>query len=189
MLDRPAWADQIIADLARWEDWSVMERLVQMFKDAESKDEISRLSIRVAVAHYLAACPLPEAEQHLAELRRLDGAAIEHAERSLILPGGGSPRRDDGEETAAESDPIHDFDDGEGESPPPEAGSAPTGDVQTQSTSSTPVPNGNAAASSRATKTGLPGPDPIWPAALLLVGVSLLFAANVAIFLGFRAQR
>ena len=33
MLDRPQLADLVIPDLARWEDWSVMDRLVELFKN------------------------------------------------------------------------------------------------------------------------------------------------------------
>ena len=35
LLDNPEMADQIIADLARWEDWEVMDRLVAMFKASD----------------------------------------------------------------------------------------------------------------------------------------------------------
>ena len=32
LLDNPDFADQVILDLSRWEDWSVLDRLVEMFK-------------------------------------------------------------------------------------------------------------------------------------------------------------
>lgn len=75
MLDRPALADLVIPDLARWEDWSVMERLVEMFKTADEKTSW----IRVPVVNYLRACPLPEAKTHLEELGKLDPDAIRRA--------------------------------------------------------------------------------------------------------------
>jgi hypothetical protein len=37
LLDNPDFADQVVLDLSRWEDWSVMERLVEMFKASKDK--------------------------------------------------------------------------------------------------------------------------------------------------------
>ena len=75
LLDRPKMADLIIPDLARWEDWSVMEKLVTLFK--ESDDD--KRWLRVPIVSYLIACPLPEAKAHLAELEKLDPASVERA--------------------------------------------------------------------------------------------------------------
>jgi hypothetical protein len=75
LLDRPKMADLIIPDLARWEDWSVMDKLVSMFKES---DEDKRW-LRVPIISYLIACPLPEAKVHLAELEKLDPASVERA--------------------------------------------------------------------------------------------------------------
>ena len=75
LLDRPKMADLIIPDLARWEDWTVMEKLVSMFK--ESDDD--KRWLRVPIVSYLIACPLPEAKVHLAELEKLDPASVERA--------------------------------------------------------------------------------------------------------------
>ena len=76
LLDRPKMADMIIPDLARWEDWSVVERLVQMFKDAD--DDTNWL--RVPVITYLRACPKPEAKQYIEELRKIDPDAVRRAD-------------------------------------------------------------------------------------------------------------
>jgi hypothetical protein len=76
LLDRPKIADMVIPDLARWEDWSVMERLVQMFKDAD--EETSWL--RVPIASYLRACPKPAAKEYIAELQKIDPDAIKRAD-------------------------------------------------------------------------------------------------------------
>ncbi len=35
LLDNPDFADQVILDLSRWEDWSVLDRLVEMFKKSD----------------------------------------------------------------------------------------------------------------------------------------------------------
>ena len=75
LLDRPKMADLIIPDLARWEDWSVMDKLVTMFK--ESDDD--KRWLRVPIISYLIACPLPAAKVHLAELKELDPAAVARA--------------------------------------------------------------------------------------------------------------
>ena len=75
ILDNEEARDLVIPDLARWKDWSVMEKLVKIFKD--SSDDNSW--IRVPIASYLMACPLPKAKQHLAELENIDSAAIKRA--------------------------------------------------------------------------------------------------------------
>ncbi len=89
MLDRPDYADLVIPDLARWEDWSAMERLVELFKT--TKDESAW--VRVPVVQYLMACPLPKAKTYLKELEKIDPESIRRA--SFILPlgrGGGAPK-------------------------------------------------------------------------------------------------
>ncbi|HTU25138.1 MAG TPA: hypothetical protein VMF30_07060 [Pirellulales bacterium] len=75
MLDRPQLADLVIADLARWQDWAVMDRLVTLFKNAT--DETSW--VRVPVINYLQACPLPKAKDYLAELAKLDPDSMKKA--------------------------------------------------------------------------------------------------------------
>ena len=76
LLDRPKMADMIIPDLARWKDWSVMEKLVKMFKEAD--DESNWL--RVPVITYLRACPKPEAQRYIDELQKIDPEAVERAD-------------------------------------------------------------------------------------------------------------
>ncbi len=53
MLDRPQLADLVIPDLARWEDWTVVDRLVDLFKNADE----SSAWVRVPVINYLRVCP------------------------------------------------------------------------------------------------------------------------------------
>ncbi len=76
LLDRPKMADMIIPDLARWEDWSVMERLVKMFKEADADSNW----LRVPVITYLRACPKPEAKQYIEELRKIDPESVQRAD-------------------------------------------------------------------------------------------------------------
>lgn len=94
LLDRPKMADMIIPDLARWEDWSVIERLVQMFKDAD--DETNWL--RVPVITYLRACPKPEAKQYIEELREIDPDAVRRADFFLDFDDDGEGWGDEDEE-------------------------------------------------------------------------------------------
>ena len=49
LLDRPELADLVVADLARWEDWSVQNRLMQLY----GQGEYSIPSIKRAIVRYL----------------------------------------------------------------------------------------------------------------------------------------
>ena len=89
VLERPQLADLVIPDLARWEDWSVMPRLVQLFKDADE----STSWVRVPVVNYLRACPRPEAKQYLAELEKIDPEAVKRATSFFPFGGGGPAAR------------------------------------------------------------------------------------------------
>jgi hypothetical protein len=77
VLDHPRVADQAIMDLARWQDWSVMDRIVALFKSNDS--EVTSW-VRVPVVNYLRACPLPKAKEYLAELRKIDPKAVRQSE-------------------------------------------------------------------------------------------------------------
>lgn len=97
VLDRPRMADMVIPDLARWEDWSVMDRLVEMFKDTD--DETNWL--RVPVITYLRECPKPEAKAYIDELAKIDPDAVARADFfSQSLDGFGD--EDDSDDEAIE---------------------------------------------------------------------------------------
>ncbi len=83
VLARPKIADLVIPDLARWQDWSQVNRMVELFMIPG--DDSSWL--RAPVLRYLQACPLPEAKTQLAKLEALDPTAAKQAQ-SLMLPGG-----------------------------------------------------------------------------------------------------
>ena len=88
MLDRPELADLVIPDLARWEDWTQVERLVKLFKDADEKTSW----VRVPVINYLRQCPLPLAKQRIKELEKVDPAAVKRANTFFPFgPADGSP--------------------------------------------------------------------------------------------------
>ena len=75
VLERDEMADLVIPDLARWEDWSVIDRLGKLFKDADKESNW----VRVPVVNYLRACPLPQAKKMIDELAKIDKSAVERA--------------------------------------------------------------------------------------------------------------
>jgi hypothetical protein len=91
LLDRPELADLVIADLARWKDWTVQEKLMDLY----GKEGYDIPSIKRAVVRYLIACTkdkpedstaeppkhAAQAEQYLAELRKSDPKIVRDAER------------------------------------------------------------------------------------------------------------
>jgi len=83
MLDRPKMADLVIPDLARWQDWTVADRLVDLFVTADADSAW----VRVPVLRYLQVCPTPEAKKELARLEVMDPTAAKSAQ-SFMLPGG-----------------------------------------------------------------------------------------------------
>ncbi|MEX1042313.1 MAG: hypothetical protein WDZ51_16900 [Pirellulaceae bacterium] len=97
MLDRPSLADLVIVDLARWEDWSVADRLVKLFKEADEDTSW----VRVPVIRYLMACPKPEAKEYLSELEKIDPDAVKRAQTFFPFRNSAVPTRADGERLAA----------------------------------------------------------------------------------------
>jgi hypothetical protein len=81
MLERPDLADLVISDLARWEDWAVMERLIRLFKEADDTSSW----VRVPVVNFLQAAGRQEGDvgkQALAaidELEKVDPKAVKQA--------------------------------------------------------------------------------------------------------------
>ena len=97
MLQRPSLADLVIPDLARWQDWSQIDRMVELFKTADEKSSW----VKVPVINYLRACPLPVAKKKLEELAKLDPETVERA--NTFFPfGGDAPKRG----TTTEEDPA-----------------------------------------------------------------------------------
>jgi hypothetical protein len=102
MLDRPELADLVIPDLARWEDWSAMDRLFELYKTADEKTSW----VRVPVVNYLRACPLPKAKELLKECEKIDPQSVKRAntffptapatpkpaEKAMQLPGSTGPK-------------------------------------------------------------------------------------------------
>jgi hypothetical protein len=82
VLNRPPLAELVIPDLARWEDWSVIDRLTEPFVNAGPDNGF----IRVPIAHYMLVCPLPEANAAIQRLRQVDPQAVDQAEYSVASP-------------------------------------------------------------------------------------------------------
>lgn len=95
MLERPELADLVIPDLAKWEDWAVMDKLFDLYKTANDKNSW----VRVPVVNYLRACPLPKAKELLQECEKIDPAAVKRA--NTFFPGAPSPPAD----KASKADP------------------------------------------------------------------------------------
>ena len=83
MLKRPQLGARVLSDLARWEDWSIVNQVSELFVTAEGDS----LWIREPAVRYLIACPLPEAKKQLERLASIDPAAVRNGRR--FAPVGG----------------------------------------------------------------------------------------------------
>ncbi|MCC7085218.1 MAG: hypothetical protein IT427_09450 [Pirellulales bacterium] len=113
LLENPKLADLVIPDLARWEDWSAIDRLTDLFVNADPEDNW----VRTPVLRYLQVCPLPEAKRQLARLEKIDPDAAKRAAAfapfSALMSGakapaskpaeGGKNASGDGKSTAGKS--------------------------------------------------------------------------------------
>jgi hypothetical protein len=84
LLDRPSEAAAAITDLARWQDWSVLEKIASLYERKENNDAL----IRRAVVGYLLVCPTTEAARALSQLRQHDPSGVAEAEETLHALGG-----------------------------------------------------------------------------------------------------
>jgi len=83
LLAEPKLADLVIADLARWQDWSVIDRLVELFEKAEADN----IFVREPIVNYLRACPLPQAAAAIATLEKIDPEAVRRAATLAAFAG------------------------------------------------------------------------------------------------------
>ena len=84
LLARPDSAASTITDLARWEAWHHLPKVVALF-DHEGFDDAPT---RRAVVGYLLACPNEDARRELSRLRRQSPERVAEAEESLRRFGG-----------------------------------------------------------------------------------------------------
>ncbi len=89
LLDRPDLADLIIPDLARMEEWTQVDKLFELFRDA--KDEY--VWIRMPIVNYMRACPLPEAKDKIAEMEKIDPAAVKRSKTFFPIPVPAGPKK------------------------------------------------------------------------------------------------
>jgi hypothetical protein len=89
VLERKDLADLVIPDLARWGDWSQIDRLTELFINADDDNNW----VRVPVVNYLRACPKPEAKEALKKLEKIDPDAVKRANTFFSIP---VPTRDTG---------------------------------------------------------------------------------------------
>ena len=105
VLDRKDLADLVIPDLARWSDWTQIDRLTELFIKADADNNW----VRVPVVNYLRACPLPEAKEALKKLEEVDPESVRRANTFFSIP---VPARDTGtsnSSSAVDRDTEHRF--------------------------------------------------------------------------------
>jgi hypothetical protein len=95
MLDYPPLVDLAIVDLARWQDWSVMDRLVALYgRGGDADPALNRKIVGFLLAAERARPKgdpgdTPEhvrkAREHLAQLRRDDPETVREAERGFLV--------------------------------------------------------------------------------------------------------
>ena len=95
LLDRREVLDLVIADLARWQDWSVRDRLLGIYTADDFEDKSYHRTVKQAIIRYFLACARdtrgtadsasPEhvatARKHLETLRKRDPELVRQAER------------------------------------------------------------------------------------------------------------
>jgi hypothetical protein len=181
---RPSWADQVMPELARWEDWSALPQLVALFQQADvSLDETAAFALRVPIIKYLRACPLPEARLRLAELEKSHPDVVRAADIYPFLPAskpGSATRR---AKAAKDGEPKED----DPKKPPSEA----EGDGDDAKSSETPTKGKSRRAARLKGADGNPAQDngdmPIVRTALaMLAAIAVLLGLLVAILFGFR---
>ncbi|WP_202617362.1 hypothetical protein [Roseimaritima sediminicola] len=82
ILERPELADLVISDLARWGDWSQIDRVTELFVNATEDNNF----VRVPVVNYLRACPEPEAEAALKRLEEIDPESVRRSNIFFAKP-------------------------------------------------------------------------------------------------------
>ena len=82
VLDRKDLADLVIPDLARWQDWTQIDRLTDLFLKSDPDNNW----IRVPVVNYLRACPLDKAKEAIAKLEEFDPDSVKRANTFFSIP-------------------------------------------------------------------------------------------------------
>ncbi len=89
VLDNPTFADQVILDLSRWEDWSVLDRLVGMFKTSKENDYARQPIVQYLLVAAEQGGELAErATAAIQELESVDPDTVSRAEPDGVHDGG-----------------------------------------------------------------------------------------------------
>ena len=90
LLERPQLADMAIADLARWNDWSVQDKLMDLY----GKGEYNIPPVKRAIIHYMLASTrvkpsgpdfAERGKKYLEQLRKRDPKTVKDAERFFFV--------------------------------------------------------------------------------------------------------
>jgi hypothetical protein len=84
LLARAEMADQVITDLARWNDWDAMTSVAALY----TQPGYDQPRVRRSIVGYLLSCPLKPGAAELARLRMLDPQGVAAAEQVLRELGG-----------------------------------------------------------------------------------------------------
>lgn len=88
ILEYPTYADVVIPDLTRWEDWTVMDRIMELYRDEQAMAPF----LREPAVKYMEICPLPKAKEYLVEMKKIDPDAFQRAQLFRTLPVGGAKK-------------------------------------------------------------------------------------------------
>ncbi|MGC4004134.1 MAG: hypothetical protein QM811_13845 [Pirellulales bacterium] len=78
-LDHPKYADLVIPDLARWGDWSVKQKVMELYRDKTGEASF----VREPAAKYMRVCPEGDATAMLEEMQKIDPEAFK---RAMLFP-------------------------------------------------------------------------------------------------------
>jgi len=81
VLERNEMADLVIPDLARWEDWSVVDRLEELFQRTDKTPQY----VKIPIINYFRVCPTPESALALERCKQLDPSSVRRAEAIFPL--------------------------------------------------------------------------------------------------------
>ncbi len=82
ILQRPDLVDLVIPDLARWQDWSQVDRVVELF----TQSDVNNNFIRAPIINYLRACPLPTAKVAIDKIKEQDPEGYRRANMYFAIP-------------------------------------------------------------------------------------------------------
>ena len=82
ILERPDFADLVIQKLEKWEYWTAAESIAELFRRVDSTQN----SVSPPAVGFLRNCPRPEAVPLLAELEKIDPAAVVQSQTFLPAP-------------------------------------------------------------------------------------------------------